>query len=532
MTKIQVAEAGLVPRLETIDAVEEYLKLHPRELHARQLLAFARKTPLVRPSALDLLPRRISFQVHVIKDALLGEYVERNMDDLVVIQEAAEYLEELRGELLNEAASITGGYEDVARELVAEGRAILEKGKRRNTVLRGDETSVMHGMSGVFDLPEVLGEVLYRYLTKRETAAAAFVKRVFVRMTMFDDAQIDQRFLDVLKNDPATSLRLYAVLYRRLGVDVVLRRNQSFNGFSRRLMGSTKQRVMTLRPEAEAATSEMRALARFKQGVFVYLNAIPIGDVDAYKSAEATHVQIEILCKRYEGKVDVEVIRKILSLSQNLCEKLKAFHGYFERTFRLGMLERVRMQLGNLHNMGLDELESSSRRYTEQAEFVLYPCKCYLEFLKGFTSRDCSKNPRLAAEHMRSPLFFNIRVYTAGSLSSSGGKERWIGNIYCLDFTREHNTILIDRVQLSRGNSVFPISFFPNLAKALGDGVVRERGIRLLAPLEEISNFPGINQSYEKYAEGRRTAEFTNHQGFEYFECSSETRFVVINDLD
>lgn len=522
-----------IERLETPEALAEYLRRQPQETESERRLAFARRFKIVRPPALGLLPERMTLRVNVLRDvAIGGKYVERKPEDYVEFQEAAELIESIRRDLLREAAAISGEYEEMAQGLAQEGWEILGSGRKKGRAAPAANETLLPGtFHDLLDLPQVLGAVHMRHLSKRDPSAAAFLRRANLRFALFKDGRIDVTFLSQLRCLPSASVSLHRLIYSRFGVTVKNRREQVFRAFSTRELNKMKEAIMILAPGVVTQPGAGRALADLKRGIFTWLNTLFDEGNKSITSTRKALGNIKELLVRYSSRVSAENITRIRSRIQNFAEKLEAFHGFYDREFGLSRVESIHRALEYLQQTGSEAIEVSAGRYVRESDFLLVPSKCYLELWKGFASRDCTKEADLSEAHLATERFFNIRIYDTHEGGQLGSEVSWIGNIYCLDFTdltESDRVILLDRIQLSRGASVFPISFFPALSRTLISGLPTGSGIRFLAPAGRISNFPGINESYAKWRKGRPSVEFSEHTPLTNFASAAGSRFFVL----
>jgi hypothetical protein len=135
--------------------------------------------------------------------------------------------------------------------------------------------------------------------------------------------------------------------------------------------------------------------------------------------------------------------------------------------------------------------ESLHRSYAKVAELAFYPTKDYLDLWRGTVSGDCV-DFTLSERQLDIPEFFNIRIFE---------RDRWIGNLYMLDFTREEGVLLIDRVQIPRKVRVSFLDFFRTLGEVLQALFVDAPYERILAPIA-ISNHDTVQGAFNDYRRG------------------------------
>ena len=163
---------------------------------------------------------------------------------------------------------------------------------------------------------------------------------------------------------------------------------------------------------------------------------------------------------------------------------------------------------------------------------TLYPTKDYFDYFKSIGSDDCTLRNDLSAKHLQHPRFFNIRIY-ANWTKHSSEINRWIGNIYCLDYTKKgnkhvENIIVLDRIQINRSAKFFPISFFKSFMESLSQLLQANEKYTVIGPTR-ISNYKFINSSYKSYIAGRKLKKFNFETDDKVFECSRYKRFYELN---
>lgn len=128
------------------------------------------------------------------------------------------------------------------------------------------------------------------------------------------------------------------------------------------------------------------------------------------------------------------------------------------------------------------------KSYTHTTKIQFYLVKDYLDLFKGVISHDCIKS-KLGEEHLLTPNYFTIRFFRDGE---------WCGNIYALDFTKECNVILIDRIQIPRGIKATYLYFFEDLRSVLEELFADVDYEYILLPLA-ISNHDRIQTLFNHY---------------------------------
>jgi len=132
--------------------------------------------------------------------------------------------------------------------------------------------------------------------------------------------------------------------------------------------------------------------------------------------------------------------------------------------------------------------ERTVRRYTKLSTLDFYATKDFFDLIKSNFSSDCTGTYQ--GEHqLMTPNFFNIRIFKG---------QKWIGNIYMLDFCEEHDTLLIDRIQIPREMKASYHQFFDYLKEVLIEMFEGVHYEYILMPLK-ISNHETIQKIFNQY---------------------------------
>jgi len=130
-------------------------------------------------------------------------------------------------------------------------------------------------------------------------------------------------------------------------------------------------------------------------------------------------------------------------------------------------------------------IERTVRRYTQVFTLDFYTTKDFFDIIKSKYSGDCT-DTYLGERQVMTPYFFNIRMFK---------KEKWIGNIYMLDFCEKHDSLIIDRIQVPRAVTASYHQFFDYLKAALIEMFEDVRYQYILMPLK-ISNHGTIQKIF------------------------------------
>lgn len=133
-------------------------------------------------------------------------------------------------------------------------------------------------------------------------------------------------------------------------------------------------------------------------------------------------------------------------------------------------------------------IEKMVTQYTKVSTLGFYPTKDYFDIIKSKFSKDCT-DTYLGERQFMASYFFNIRIFK---------RNNWIGNIYMLDFCREHDSLIIDRIQMPRQLKASYHQFFDYLREVLIEMFEDVRYQFILMPLK-ISNHGAIQKCFNQY---------------------------------
>lgn len=135
--------------------------------------------------------------------------------------------------------------------------------------------------------------------------------------------------------------------------------------------------------------------------------------------------------------------------------------------------------------------ERTIRHYTLSSTLEFHATKDHFDLIKSRFSSDCT-DTYLGEKQLVTPCFFNIRIFK---------NKKWIGNIYILDFIEEHDSLIIDRVQIPREMEASYHQFFDYLKEILIEMFEDVRYKYILMPLR-ISNHSRIQEIFNDYKKG------------------------------
>lgn len=132
--------------------------------------------------------------------------------------------------------------------------------------------------------------------------------------------------------------------------------------------------------------------------------------------------------------------------------------------------------------------ERTIRQYAQSTTIHFYATKDYFDLIKAKYSGDCT-DTHLGDHQLLTPHFFNIRIFH---------NDKWVGNIYMLDYSEEQNCLIIDRIQMPRNMQAFYYQFFDYLKEMLVEMFEGVDYQYILMPLA-ISNHETIQKIFNEY---------------------------------
>jgi len=146
--------------------------------------------------------------------------------------------------------------------------------------------------------------------------------------------------------------------------------------------------------------------------------------------------------------------------------------------------------------------------YSNLRDITLWPTKDYLDWHRG-SSRDCTMKYGLNEQHLKTPSFFNIRMFSGPA---------WFGNIYMLDL-EAHQTLLVDKIQIpAQGFKALSSKFFTLLQESFETLFADVPYHRILLP-RRISNHKIVQKAWDSFKLNLEKCELEHTYSFaKYFE--------------
>lgn len=162
--------------------------------------------------------------------------------------------------------------------------------------------------------------------------------------------------------------------------------------------------------------------------------------------------------------------------------------------------------------------EKTVRQYTRVKTLDFYATKDFFDLLKSRFSKDCTDTYQ-GERQLMAPHFFNIRIFK---------KEKWIGNIYMLDFCDPFSSLIVDRIQMPRERKALYHRFFDDLKEVLIEMFEEVPYQYILMPLK-ISNHGTIQKIYNQYRKKLTKKEMWVHPRMDQFESIAGNTFYVLH---
>lgn len=162
--------------------------------------------------------------------------------------------------------------------------------------------------------------------------------------------------------------------------------------------------------------------------------------------------------------------------------------------------------------------EKTVRQYTRVKTLDFYATKDFFDLVKARFSKDCT-DTYLGERQLMTKHFFNIRIFR---------KDKWIGNIYMLDFCDELACLIIDRIQMPRERKALYHRFFDDLKEVLIEMFKDVHYCHILMPLQ-ISNHGTIQKIYNQYRKKLAKKEMLINPRMDQFESIAGNTFYVLH---
>ncbi len=162
--------------------------------------------------------------------------------------------------------------------------------------------------------------------------------------------------------------------------------------------------------------------------------------------------------------------------------------------------------------------EKTVQQFTRVKTLDFYATKDFFDLVKAKFSKDCT-DTYLGERQLMTDHFFNIRIFR---------KEKWIGNIYMLDFCDSFASLIVDRIQMPRERKALYHRFFDDLKEVLIEMFKDVHYGYILMPVK-ISNHGTIQKIYNQYRRKLTKKEMLALPRMEQFESITGKTFYVLH---
>ena len=225
-------------------------------------------------------------------------------------------------------------------------------------------------------------------------------------------------------------------------------------------------------------------------------------------------------------KIPLQVQDKLQKLIDLYRSRIKHVTHFYRQNFLNNELAAIRpIYLQNRNpSKHIEKKESIARILLMKKDYTLYPTKDYHDFFKGHYSHDCTADYPLATKHLTYKGFFNIRIFEG---------DRWVGNIYMVDLIAQTGCLVIDRIQIKKGEKILAPAYFPKLKVALTELFKNVDYKYVITPSSTISNFSFFQKLYSRYKTTNKMKRIhpkfyeTSLRSFESFAKGRNSEFRV-----
>lgn len=423
---------------------------------------------------LDRLPPQVNLSLQLYKTRAV---VESGLSIQKLSQLDMELLQRnLRGVSEHIRELIAGG------DLIAAARRLNQRFSLRSRLQKQRER-FQHALEaqnvlGISDhLHALLRDLLVAYLTvsKKDDPEIAYLKDLLLVITVFDPENQDV-LTELQRKEIGPELAEFLaaeILFRRLPKTI------------QRLLGKNSEDLkqlylkqidsLPLRPNHKRNIRDALRSARSQEDFAAALEKI---------SAMAGRFRLPETTRR-----------KIIDLGNLYQSREKMLFRFYDGAFLTRQLAILRPLYLRSSQVQVNFKRKLVRMLVQEKILTIYPTKDFHDYFKGIYSNDCTREPKLAAGHLLTREFLNLRIFRG---------KRWIGNIYVLDLTRSHRAIVVDRIQLAKGIKIYAPVFFKALRESLVRLFQNVDYDLLLTPSGVISNFHFLQSIYDNYKSRRK----------------------------
>jgi len=469
-----------------------------QEMRHRWLVLYANENIPIKPQALSALPKCINLNLQDVKKRY--RRVVQKLDLSGGIPGLATFTSSLKAVFKEALAGAPDDYFEMISILYGEWYRSTFNKEKKSPGNPAVKTLFSDRLQESMELQRRMADLLKVVLNTGNRQARALLVNFIMRLAAYDPKtkKLDAELVQCVESHASTSTSLLGglntVFVERLG----RLKGNLFDIHFHRLKDMTVHKVKRCGVPFPFKTKTVSI----------------IGAVRARSDIVRAEERLERLIRLSEGRIPAAEMQKVKDIVTMYLKKVECFEAFFTDDFHM---EKIR-QLYETFCRPFEIQQITDTVITNQLVLHLYPTKDYHDFLKGVTSSDCSADVPLAALHMESPRFFNVRIFHGSS---------WLGNIYMLDYL-DREVLIVDRIQMSERNEMLPLHFFSQFMSQLLGSLKVNQSILILGP-SAISNFKWIQKNYEEFRQGRKRIEFRLDDSDSAFDSSRQKKFYILS---
>ena len=500
MKKYSFSTVELPYRLDTVDSIQRAMTVNLLELghDYQRMMTLANRTKLYHPPAFILAEKRVtkSFikiteeKIHDLKVSYRQVNHLSSMDQYPLIEKSMPWIQEL---IRNK---------NIFQYLLTFPPEIKQRCRVQSFP---DSPSMMY--DAMLSLRRFVRVDMIVYIKSGKTSCFSLLqlKQVLVALTVFETDNHD--ILESLKN--SSSEDSDSVLYQNAMAELLFAR------IPKTIRGLIGRNPADLGKKLRSRMVKLNLTPRQIANLMGYLKTnMSFEDTSrALDRIADVAMRMNIIRQARESLQDY-----IISIKKNL-ERVPSL---YKVIFLSGELETWQKIYKPTKIMQMESTleEKITGSFTESSALDFYPTKDYLDLLKSKISHDCTENG-LGENQLLTPSFFNIRIFQ---------NKNWIGNIYMLDFSEHHETLIIDRIQIPRDWQVLYYHFFDHLKDVLIEMFADVDYKYILMPVT-ISNHGTIQKIFNDHKKGlRKKTKIFDFPFTRYFESLNVKTYYVMHE--
>jgi hypothetical protein len=489
-------------RLETIEDITNAMQGDLLEMtDYKRLLHFAKEKTFQQPQALIKAKRKVTKDFTIVDE-------EKIRDVKITISEVADLPLIPQYPLVEE--SIPWIDDIICHESIFHFFHSFPLEIRKRFLLEHSADSPASMFSSVLAIRKILKKDLLVYVKAQKPSTLSLVqfRKSLVALTVFEPRNEDVLLaLKTEKTDENISLHqnaLAEILFARLPKTIKLMLNMNAN---------------TLVQKLSLKMSHLKLSSRHIMNLMGYINRENITS-DALSKA----------LNRIDGvamKISIpqESKNKLHDYMESMKKNMDRAPSVYRSLFLSSDLEpyqklyRSTKVIKSEKTVTKTVIERTVRQYTKVSTLDFYATKDYFDIIKSKFSKDCT-DTYLGERQFMTSYFFNVRIFKG---------KKWIGNIYMLDFCQEHDSLIIDRIQMPRAVKASFHQFFDYLREVLIEMFEGVRYEYILMPLK-ISNHGTIQKIFNQHKKKlTKKANMTDTSVNHFESISGETTYYVLH---